>query len=110
MFKDVAFDSLTIVPKPALCEWLNSVWPDDPLEIEEFGGHDSGTVYLIPEFDDDEEAMEWLRENFKPFFELQLLGWCTDETKLPPLTWDKFNELFSITYNSLVFLAGDEEE
>lgn len=110
MFKDVAYDSLVIVPKSALVEWLNSMTPDDPLEIGEIGGHDSGSVYLIPQFNDDEDAMDWLRENFKPFFELQLLGWYTDETKLPPMTWEKFNELFSITYNSLVLLVRDEEE
>ena len=45
--------------------------------------NDEQTVYLIPSYDDDEEAWEILKEVHPTIFESELYGWHTDEAAWP---------------------------
>ena len=47
-------------PSPALIKWVNTIFPDDPVDYADIEGerHDQMDVFLIPEFDDMEDAFE----------------------------------------------------
>lgn len=61
------------------------------------------TVYLIPEYDDDLEAMEILSQGYEDIFEMQLSGWHLDESAWPKnRTFAMFREWFVIEFHSVV--------
>ena len=66
--------------------------------------HDSEkTVYLIPEYNDDIEALEILSQFYTFIFEEELGGWHTDETAWPKnRTFKIFREWFDVQFHSIV--------
>jgi hypothetical protein len=69
-----------------------------------------GTAYLLPEFDAEEDLLEWVEENFSWIFEFQLSAWTEDETAWPPdRTLTMFREWFRIDIHSVVVDASDED-
>ncbi len=61
------------------------------------------TVYLIPEYDDDVEAMEILSQGYEGIFEMELSGWHLDESAWPKnRTFAMFREWFVIEVQSVV--------
>ncbi len=61
------------------------------------------TVYLIPEYDDDLEAMEILSQGYEGIFEMELSGWHLDESAWPKnRTFAMFREWFVIEFHSVV--------
>lgn len=95
-------DAIIIAPKPAMIDWVNSIFPDSPMEYLDPLGHDNSTIYLIPESNSDEDALKWLKKNYKEIFIEELTGWCIDESTFPPITWKKFEEFCIISYQSVV--------
>jgi hypothetical protein len=69
-----------------------------------------GTVYLLPEFDAEEDLQEWVEENFTWIFEFQLSAWTEDESGWPPdRSLKMFKEWFRIDIHSVVIDASDED-
>jgi len=68
------------------------------------------TAYLIPEFEDDEEAEQVLEAVFAEVFERELHGWHTDEDAWPQArTLGMFRQWFTIELHSVVEdLCADE--
>jgi hypothetical protein len=68
------------------------------------------TVYLIPEFEDDVEALEVLSNIFEQIFEHELRSWHRDEAAWPQnRTWAMFREWFDVEFHSCVEdVCGDE--
>ena len=93
--------ALLLAPRPPLLEWVNGIFPESPLETDmDPLEHDNATIYLIPEFYSIEESLEWLEQNYIHFFEMELMGWCEDESLWPEdRSWDRFQEWF---YNSVI--------
>ena len=61
------------------------------------------TVYLVPEFDDDDGAQKVLKRVFAEFFERELFGWHTDESAWPrKRTLAMFHERFEVEFHSVV--------
>lgn len=61
------------------------------------------TVYLLPEYDDDVEAMEILSQGYDAIFETELEGWHTDESAWPTnRTFAMFREWFTVEFHSVV--------
>ncbi|MCB1143047.1 MAG: hypothetical protein KDK54_12445 [Leptospiraceae bacterium] len=102
---------MLISPKAPLYDWVNSIFPDDPIEpSSDPFSHDEGTVFLIPEIETTEEFEEWIYENFKVFFEGLLEEWCTDETLWPKeLTYEQFKDWFYISFQTLVYDTLEED-
>jgi hypothetical protein len=76
---------------------------------------DEQTVYLVPSFDDDEEAERILRKVYAEVFERELFGWHTDEKAWPKnrtlalfKTWFQF-ELHSIVEDLCGFELTDDD-
>jgi hypothetical protein len=86
-------------PGPPFIEWASNL--DDSGLVPSFEGEQ--TVYLVPEFEDDMEAMEVLSEAYDLLFEEQLAGWHTDESAWPRnRTFKMFREWFVIEQHSLI--------
>lgn len=90
--------------------WVNQIFPDHPEREYDPLGHDHSSIYLIPEFDYEGDALEWLKDNFEDIFFEELMGWCTDDDLFPPLTWENFNAFCIISYQSMVRMVGDDDE
>lgn len=88
------------------------VRPDQPYFDWAAGLDDSGivpdpndeqTVYLIPSYEDDDEAWGILEEIYSEIFENELYGWHTDERAWPKdRDFEMFKQWFRIELHSVV--------
>ena len=61
------------------------------------------TVYLIPSYEDDDEACEILEEVYSEIFENELYGWHTDEAAWPRgRDFAMFKEWFEVELHTVV--------
>jgi hypothetical protein len=69
-----------------------------------------GSVFLLPEFELEEDVQEWVEENAGWLFEFQLSAWTEDES-LWPESRDlrMFRQWFRIDVHSVVVDAGDDQ-
>ncbi len=118
MFKIINRDALILKPKQALFNWVQEVFGDELIEEGHAFEHDESNVYLIPELDHHTESLEYLKENYQAFMEVELEGWVLDENEWPKdLSWEQFQAFFHISIQSMVFdtsnepiIAQDEED
>ena len=91
--------ALIVRPKQPYLDWAASL--DDSGVVPD--PEDEQTVYLIPEFDDDDEASEILEDIYAEVFERELHGWHTDEAAWPQnRTFAMFKEWFDVELHSVV--------
>ncbi|MBI4194560.1 MAG: VacJ [Betaproteobacteria bacterium] len=97
---------LIVRPKQPYLDWVAGL-DDSGLEPDVDG---EKTIYLIPSFEDDDEAWEILEDFYAEVFERELLAWHTDEAAWPPnRTFAMFKEWFDIELHSVVEdLSSDE--
>ena len=97
-------DLFYITPKQALFDWYLKSFPDDPVFSNEADFHDHASIYLIPEFEDSWEALQWMEKDWEQWFATLFELWCTDESLWPrDRNWKLLNDFFAITYQSLIF-------
>lgn len=98
-------NALVVVPTEHFLEWAKKIpYEDDALTLEELVA--DSTAYLTPE--QDANADRWLKRNFKTIFEIELDGWCTDQSLwLEDRSYKIFKEFFHIHYCSSVLDMGD---
>ncbi len=94
---------LILKPQRSLLNWLKSIPGHDPgLTLSEL--RECPTTILIPEFDADEDADEFVRKNSETFFEGELLGIGVNKAYWPTsLSFELFKEWFEIEISSVVF-------
>jgi hypothetical protein len=116
-------------PHPPLTTMLNRsvliVRPRQPMVDWVAGLDESGlasnvegeqTAYLVPEFDDGDEAQQVLEDVFAEVFERELFGWRTDEATWPAnRDLALFRQWFEIELHSVVedlcdFELTDDED
>lgn len=91
--------AVIVRPKQPYLDWAEQL--DDSGLLPAVEGEQ--TVYLLPEHDDDVEAMEILSKDFDIIFETELDGWHTDESAWPKdRTFAMFREWFSVEFHSVV--------
>lgn len=99
--------ALFIAPKKPLIDWVNYIFPPDKLgevPVSKPLDHDHAQIFLIPEFNNIEEALEWLEENFDYFFQFELWRWCTDEALWPQeRSWQLFQDWLHISIQSCLY-------
>lgn len=101
---------LIVKPKQPLFDWIQTL-PDqtevlegDQVEHDDMAAIEfDNTAYLVPEFEDDEEAKEVLHELYSYIFEKELESWALEESDWPKnrdLTM--FVEWFEVEFHSIV--------
>src|SRR5262245_8820432 len=69
-----------------------------------------GSVFLLPEFELEEDVLEWVEENAPWLFEFQLSAWTDDEASWPsPRDLKTFREWFRVDVHDLVADMADDE-
>lgn len=105
MFEAVNRLALIISPKQPLSNWIKEVAPEKYLEA--FNGSDSGTVYLVQEFNYTDDVEKFLKKFYKIIFETELATWCVDEACWPQKRdWHIFEEWFDVKFQSRVLDLG----
>ena len=105
--------ALITSPSRALIDWVNTVFPEDPIDYADIEKekHDHMDVFIIPEFDSTQDALDWLKDNCEEFLEQILDSWCTDEDVWPEkLDWALFERFVDYSVQSVVTDTVDEEE
>lgn len=104
--------ALLLRPSEALVQWVNAIFPDDPIVYEQKMLHDNTDIYLIPEMDSIEEAEVWLKENYLEILENILEDWCEDTDEWPEkLNWEAFEKLVEYTLQAnIVDVVSAEED
>ncbi len=91
--------AILVRPKRPYIDWAIGL-DDTGLTPDEEG---ESTVYLVPEFEDDGEALEVLLNIFARIFENELTSWHRDEAAWPQdRTWGMFREWFDVEFHSCV--------
>ena len=100
--------AIVVRPKQPFLEWLHSVdSTSSELTLQDLGQEPD--VYLVPEFESEEDFADCLREMFHVIFEIQLEGWWTDRSTWPAnCTLDTFQAWFDCQVHSLVLDLSDE--
>lgn len=103
--------ALLLKPSIALVEWVNAVFPDDPIVYEQEMLHDNTDIYLIPEMNSIEDAEDWLKEHFFGFLENVLEDWCENTDEWPEkMDWAAFEKLVDYTFQTNIVDVVSEEE
>ena len=91
--------ALIVRPKQPYLDWAATL--DDAGLVPDVTGEQ--TVYLIPGFEDDDEAERILKEVYAKIFERELDGWHTDEAAWPQnRTLAMFKKWFHVELHSIV--------
>ena len=97
---------LIVRPKQPYLDWAAGV--DDSGLIPDPLGEQ--TVYLIPNFESDDEAQEILEEIYSEVFEHELWDWHSDETAWPQnRDFRRFLEWFKVELHAVVEDLSDDE-
>ena len=90
---------LIVRPKQPYIDWAAGL--DDSGLVPDAEGEK--TVYLIPSFEDDDEAEEILKQVYPEIFERELDAWHTDEADWPEKrTLAMFKQWFDVELHSVV--------
>ncbi len=110
-FFSINRSALILKPKQALIDWVNQIFPEEPLEYDFEEQHDSQDIFLIPEVDSVEEGLEWLKENFDYFMQYELDSYCADTSRWPDeLDWTLFERFFDYSLQIEVIDTVEDEE
>ena len=91
--------ALIVRPKQPYLDWAATL--DDSGLVPDVTGEQ--TVYLIPSFEDDDEAERILKKVYAEIFERELDGWHTDEAAWPQnRTLAMFKKWFQVELHSIV--------
>ncbi len=91
--------ALIVRPKQPFLDWAAGL--DDSGLVPDVEGEK--TVYLIPEFESDEEGLRVLKRVYAEIFERELDGWHTDPSAWPQKRdFKTFQQWFSIELHSVV--------
>jgi hypothetical protein len=99
-----------IRPQQPFLDWLNGLAEYEPLELELAQVQRDCTALLIPQFDDEDEAVAWVYKLWDELFEAELRDWTDD-----PALWPQgrsagmFMEWFDVEVHTTVVDLAEEE-
>jgi len=97
-------------PSEVMLDWIN----DNPDNDEKYSLEDvqiDSTVVLLPAFEDEDAAEDYLNHIYEEIFENELASWSQDESSWPQgRSLEMFLTWFDIEFHSLVFDASRSME
>ena len=102
--------SATVIkPKQPFLEWLNAL-PDSDIQLNLREIQKDCTVLLLPEFDDENQSLLYIKAHFKIIFDKELDGFCTDPNYWPrKRDYKTFLRWFDIEiYSAIIDTVGKE--
>jgi hypothetical protein len=93
-------NAVLIIPKQGYYDWANAVFPEDPIDEEDFTEFNT---YLISENSSLEDSKEALDNFWEFIFENELFEISTEDEDWPEeLTWELFTQFFKFHFSSIV--------
>jgi len=100
---DINRVALIVSPSKALLNWAISETPALAEDVDVDDPSDLSSVYLLPDFDDIEEADDWLEGNFLTVLETLLEEWIPDESLWPErLEFKLFEKYAEYSFSNIV--------
>ncbi|MEO0734670.1 MAG: hypothetical protein AAFZ52_17680 [Bacteroidota bacterium] len=99
---DINRVALIISPSVALLRWAISEDPGLAEDIDLDDPSDLSSVYLLPDFDDIEEADDWLEENFEVILETLLEEWIPDDLWPDRLEFSHLEKYAEYSFSNIV--------
>ncbi len=98
---------VVVKPKQPLVDWANSIQAPDELPADLEHMRVDCNTYLIDDIDFDEDGEAAIRFFHPLFFQEQLYGYCTEESRWPAdRDYHTFREWFEVEVHSLVIDLG----
>lgn len=98
-FENIDRAALVIIPKKPFLDWLISIEEDIAVGDMWKGS----TIYLIPDYEDEDQMEKWLKRNFDQIFSDQLNNWYIDESCwVPKRTFKMFKEWFDYSLHDMI--------
>ena len=97
--------AVIVTPKTPFWDWVKKSGDiDEPLSTEV---NEESNIYLIPGYeteDDIDLAIErHLVQNYEDIFVSELEAWYTDPETFPKITYEMFNEWFTVSSHTMIF-------
>jgi len=106
---DINRVALILKPSEELLQWAIREDPALAEDIDPEESDDYASVYLLPDFDELEEADQWLEKNFQEVLETLLEEWIPNEAAWPDELSFKHLELYSdYSFTNIVIDTQDE--
>jgi hypothetical protein len=91
--------AVAVYPRQPMLTWSRTYWTREDRE----GLNIDQSVYLIPTFNNREEAMDLLEQLYAPIFLAELDLWCHDQSQWPdPRSFELFQQWFALSFYNLV--------
>lgn len=97
--------ALVRMKKPCL-DWINST---DRQKLTLKAVNRERHAYLLREHDTANELEVIIQDLYKEIFEVELAGFCTDQSQWPKISYQKFLDWFEVEVHSMVFDPYDDE-
>jgi hypothetical protein len=98
---------LVVRPRQPFVDWICSFEDGDPVDPAD--AWEAVNSFLVPEFDEPEETLEWIHGNVDTVFEIMLNDWITEPESWPEdRGWSAFEEWFEFEYVDLAWDLVDE--
>jgi hypothetical protein len=98
---------LVVRPRQPFVDWICSFEDGDPVDPED--AWEAVNSFLVPEFDEPEETLEWIHGNVDTVFEIMLNDWVTEQESWPTdRSWSAFEKWFEFEYVDLAWDLVDE--
>lgn len=107
---DINRFALIVMPSQALLKWAISEQPELAEEVDVDDSTDLATVYLLPDFEDVEDAEDWVENNFEDLLETLLEEWISDDSLWPErLELSHFEKYADYTISNMVIDTVDAD-
>jgi hypothetical protein len=97
--------AIAVAPRQPMVDWTRPFWTREDME----GLGEDHSLYLIPTYDNEEEAQDRLLDSYGQIFAAELDLWCRDRSRWPqPRSLELFEAWFSVRFFPLVEDLGEE--
>lgn len=105
---DINRVALIVTPSEALLKWAISEEPSLAEDIDLEDTSDLSSVYLLPDFNEMDEAEDWLEDHYQTILETLLEEWVPDESVWPErLELAHFEKYADYSFSSIVIDTVD---
>jgi len=98
-FENINRSALVLKPKKPFIDWIKNL--DDQFEKNEI--IEDPDIYLLPDFEEVQQMVNWLKKNYDMIFIDQMNNWYTDETLwVTNRTFKLFKEWFDFSLHTMI--------
>ena len=105
-FENVRRAAVVIKVKTPLSDWLKSMDPESPQPDLDL----TKEIYLVEDFETEDDLKKWLKKNFDLIFKHQLNNWYTDESLwVKNRNFRMFEEWFDYSFYPMIWDTLSED-